>query len=95
MENDNENASAVPKYVLLNNRCRACVIDCANPAGSVAGWLRDNLKENEKAVGEFMRTHQSTCAIYEAIVIAKDLSVANDVAIMCPYCRQEMSILCD
>ncbi|VVB98871.1 Uncharacterised protein [uncultured archaeon] len=75
---------ATPKNVLMNNRVRASIVG--------PGELKESILYYKEKSDDFIKQHQSTCAVYEVIMITKNGDVYTISKLMCPLCKQELDI---
>ena len=83
---------AVPKNVQKNNRVRAFILDCNEVLEGRHPEVADFFFHDFAAdINDFLRQHQNTCAIYEAVCIYKlGGGIGYSYSLFCPYCMKCM-----
>src|SRR3989338_562348 len=89
------------KNVLNNNMMRAYLVDCCNlklvenpnaqkkEARNIFSWILD---EHKPALLDFVKTHQSTCAVYELVLTTILIEVLYFCVFTCPRCGKQLKV---
>jgi hypothetical protein len=81
-----------PLNVLKNNLVRAVLVAREWNCDPKCGHLEENAGYFRKQGEEFLKVHESTCAVYEAVLLVERGGVGDVFTLLCPRCRQTVEI---
>ena len=82
----------IPLNVFKNNLFRASIVAREWNKNQQCSHLEDSVEYFKKKGEEFLKVHENTCAIYEAILVVYKGSIGYTFILICPCCKKTENI---